>query len=75
MAVLRPWDEIVGRVENIGEDHITLRCLHVISIRIPSDLMRNWRKASRKGSVIGILMLDDGTIKVRPIHGIEGSAH
>ena len=62
---LRPpsWNEVVGTIEEIGDESITLRITHVIHIA-PEELAR-WTAKLRKGRRIGILVLDDRSIRVR----------
>jgi hypothetical protein len=66
---LTPWTEIVGRVEKIDDKSVTITCHKKFRIIIPSDVLKTLRNLVRKGNRIGILMLDDGTMKVRLVHG------
>ena len=57
--------EIVGRIEEIGEDFIII----VVTYRVhfPRDELKRWVKKLRRGSKVGILLMDDGSIRVRLI--------
>ncbi len=62
---LDAWTEIIGKVESITKDSITLTQRRLISIKISSNAIQNWRKILRKGKVVGVLMLDDRTFRIR----------
>jgi|GEM_PF-3055616 hypothetical protein len=65
--LLGPWNEVIGKVEKIDYDSITLKCLRTVTIQIPPDTIEAWRRTLHSGSKIGVLMLNDGKFKVRTI--------
>lgn len=64
---LPPWTECVGKVVHISDSSITLEALQRISIPISTDVLAKWKTVIQKDKRIGILVLDDGTIKVRRV--------
>ena len=60
---LVPCTEYVGRVIDIANDNITLEAIWRISVSITPDILKS--KFLRKGEHVGILVLDDGTIRIR----------
>jgi hypothetical protein len=60
---LIPWTEYVGKVVDVTDDRITLQVVWHFSISISSDVLK--KSKIRKGEYVGILMLDDGSIRVR----------
>lgn len=59
------WAEVIGRVEEVGRDYIAVRIAH--TIHIPEDELNRWIAKLRRGSRVGILLLDDGSIRVRVV--------
>jgi len=59
-----PWIEIVGMVEEIGDESITLKVAH--NVRIARDELVGTDKL-RIGSRIEVLFLDDGSVRVRSL--------
>jgi hypothetical protein len=60
---LIPWTEYVGKVVDVTDDRITLQVVWHFSASITSDVLK--KSKIRKGEYVGILMLDDGSIRVR----------
>ena len=60
---LIPWTEYVGKVVDVTDDRITLQVVWHFSVSIASDVLK--KSKIRKGEYVGILMLDDGSIRVR----------
>jgi len=67
--MLTPWSEAVGTVEEAGEDYVVLsfRCI------IPTRQGEPARWMLRKDSKVAILLLDNGSIRVRNLD--LGSKH
>ncbi len=63
-----PWTEYVGRVVEVNNDSVTLECVSVFSISLTMDSIELWKTLLKKGGRVGILALDDGSIRVRQIH-------
>jgi hypothetical protein len=61
---LIPWTEYVGKVIDIANNTIILRVIRHIPIILPVDFFRK-SQSIKKGQQIGILMLDDGSIRIR----------
>ncbi len=52
----------MGTVEEVGDESVTLKVTYIIPVT--SDLAR-WADKLRVGSRIGVLFLDDGSVRVR----------
>jgi hypothetical protein len=65
--LLPPWTEYVGKVVHISDGNITLETVQRTTIPISSEVLDNWKTVIQKGRNIGILALDDGTIRVRSV--------
>ncbi len=61
---LTPWTEFVGKIIDVTDGRIILEAVRQISISVTSDVLKK-SKILRKGKRVGILMLDDGSIRVR----------
>ena len=59
-----PWIEYVGRVIDVTKTSITIEVVNRFSIPISPDALNN-SKSLRKGKRIGILVLEDGTVRIR----------
>jgi len=70
-VTLIPWTEYGGKIIEVTDDRITLEANRHISVTITPDLLKKSKKLLRKGERVGILVLDDGSIRVRrlPIAG------
>ena len=70
-VTLIPWTECVGKIVKVTDDRITLEANRHISVRITPDLLKKSKKLLQKGERVGILALDNGSIRVRrlPIAG------
>lgn len=64
---LIPWTECVGKIIDVTDDRITLQATWQISICITPDVLKKSKKILRKGDSVGILILDDGSIRVRSV--------
>ena len=61
---LIPWVEYVGRVIDVSKTSITIEVAHRFSIPISPDAL-NDSKTLRKGNRVGILVLEDSTVRIR----------
>jgi len=62
------WSEVVGTIEEVGESEVVMsftrereRC--VIPVR--GDELRRWKNDLKVGSHVAILLLNNGTIRIR----------
>jgi len=62
-----PWTEFVGIIKRASESTIALSCCKQVKLHVREDQLRKWSNLLRKSSLVGILILDDGTIRVRRI--------
>ncbi len=62
-----PWMELIGVVDRIGKESVTLKITYAVPMT--SDLA-GWADKLRVGSKIGVLFLDDDSVRVR-ILGVE----
>jgi len=62
--------EIVGAIDGIGNDFIILKVAY--RIRIPEGELKKWSGKLRKGLKVGILLMDNGDVRVRLIKKGEG---
>lgn len=60
-----PWTETVGRLKEVSDESITLEVSHIICAS-KEDLAKLKHRLV-KGSYVGILVLDNGSIRVRQI--------
>ena len=67
LSLMKPWSEVVGRVESIHADSITLSCTKCVRVHCPSVTIERWRRLLRIVGTAGILLLDDGRISLRRI--------
>ncbi len=58
-----PWVEFIGTIEDVGEDYVTLRVAY--TIYISKEEVKKWISKLRKGSRVGILLLDNSRVCVR----------
>lgn len=65
--VLPRWCEIVGTIEDVDEGLVRISLKKSAEIPLQDDEIERWRHLLKKGSRMGILLLDDGTIRVRRI--------
>ena len=65
--LLRSWTEIVGRLEQWGEGTITLSVRKILVIPVGDEDLERWESMLQRGSKIGVLILDDGRIRVRSL--------
>ena len=63
--VLTPLTEYVGKVVEIAKDAITLEIIERISFTVSPDKIDKWKDVIRIGRHVGILALEDGSIRVR----------
>ena len=59
------WTEAVGTVKEIDESSVSLLCTRKITLRLGKENLAKWKHLLVKGSLIGILKLDDGSFRVR----------
>jgi hypothetical protein len=64
---LTAWGECVGKIVDVADSNITLEVVKQISIPISADLLIKWKKLIQKGKHVGILALDDGSIRIRSV--------
>jgi len=62
---LSPFSEAIGTVFRINPDSVELNCRLEI-VLTPSEV-KKWKRVLKTGSLVGILAMDDGTIRVREI--------
>jgi len=57
--------EIVGTVEEVGDDFLVIK----IAYKIPfmEEELKKWAKRLRIGSRVGVLLMEDGSIRIRLI--------
>lgn len=60
-----PWTETVGWLKEVSDESITLDVSHVI--RVSKEDLARLKRRLVKGSRVGVLVLDDGSIRVRKI--------
>jgi hypothetical protein len=65
--VLTPLTEYAGKVVEITENKITLEIIERISFTISPDTIDKWKDMIRIGKHVGILALEDGSIRVRNV--------
>jgi hypothetical protein len=64
---LLPWAEYVGRVFEIVQNHIILEVTSRIVLPISHEQLKSAGAFPKRGEQVGILVLDDGRIKLRKI--------
>ena len=64
---IKPWSEVICRVESIHADSITLNCTKYVRVHCPSETIERWRRLLRIGGTVGILLSDNGRIGLRRI--------
>ena len=57
------YTEVIGNLEEVGEDYITLSSLREYIIHTRQGEPARW--LLKRGSKVAILLLDDGAIRVR----------
>jgi hypothetical protein len=61
------WNETVGRVTRVNRTSLTLLCVREIELEVENEILTKWHHILRKGALIGVLKLDDGTVRIRRI--------
>jgi len=69
---LNPWTEVRGTVAHVCDDSLTISTTQRHTLLIGREELARWSPVLRKGSHVGVLLLDDGSIRVRLIDAIEG---
>jgi len=64
---ITPWTEIIGLVEEIKGDYITLRCSRRVRVPIPLIKLDPLWELIEEGAEIAVLTLDDGRVRIRLI--------
>lgn len=67
MAKTAPWNEVVGTVEDVGDDSVTLLCTRKVTLRIRAEDLRKILHLLRLGALVGVLVLEDGSVRVRVV--------
>ena len=62
---LEPWSEILGTIVHIDKESLTIRTTTLFKINLPPEELDELSSKLTKGSLVGILRSDDGTIRVR----------
>jgi len=65
---LREWEdltEVVGKVEEVCQDAIILSFKQRRVIPVKSDELVKWKNNLKVGSRVAILLLDDGSVRVK----------
>jgi hypothetical protein len=62
-----PWTEYVGRVVDVTDSGITLETVYRVLIPISPDALSKWKDIFQKDNDVAILVLDDGSIRVREV--------
>lgn len=57
------WTEIIGLVEEIENNFLTIICSRTVRIPIGKSVLAS--KQIKKGSKIGVLTLDEGRVRIR----------
>ncbi len=65
--VLDPWTEIVGTLVDMDEDSVTIATTHEYTLPIEPHELKRCAAELKRGSPIGILLLPDGSLRVRSI--------
>lgn len=65
-VALIPWTEYVGKVVSIEDNAIILQVIRHIPIILPADVCRKSQSILKKGQQVGVLILDNGGIRIRP---------
>ncbi len=64
---LKPWSEIIGRIESIDDNLLTLSCSKMLRFRVPREAVASLGRKLCKGSEVSILVLDNGDVKVKVV--------
>lgn len=64
---LVPLTEYVGEIIEVTDDRITLEAKWHLSIMITPGVLKRSKKLIRKAAHVGILVLEDGSIRVRTL--------
>jgi hypothetical protein len=62
---LIPWTEYSGKIIDVRDSSITLETVYRVLIPIPTNSLNKWKDIIQKDGHIGILALDDGSIRAR----------
>lgn len=64
---LCPWSEVVRRIEEVGDDFVTLTFVTKHRLSLPQSEISRWKEKLLVGSRVAIVMLDDGSTRVRSL--------
>ncbi len=65
--LLDPWTEVVGTLVDVLEDSVTISTTHEYTLPIGHHDLDKYSQEMKKGSLIGILQMPDGSVRVRGI--------
>ena len=65
--VLDPWTEVVGTLIDVHEDSITICTTHEYTLPIEPQELKRRAEELKRGPLIGILQMPDGSVRVRSI--------
>ena len=65
--VLDPWTEVVGTLVDVLEDSVTIATTHEYTLSIGRQELDRSSQKLKRGSLIGVLQLPDGSVRVRGI--------
>jgi hypothetical protein len=66
------WTEVVGTLEDVANDSITVLCTSRITLSLKIKDFRRLKHSLHLGQSMAVLTLDDGTVRVRVLN--EGSS-
>ncbi len=64
------WEEIIGVVETINNNSITLRCSKRFVLEVGKESLMKWKYMLKRGALVGILKLDYESFKVRLVKNV-----
>jgi len=71
--MIQTWSEVVGTVINRSSDSVTLLCKGRITLQINYEELSRWSNLLLLGTLVAILTLDDGSVRVRILDQKEGA--
>lgn len=69
---IRPWSEVIGTVEKWGGGTITVCVKKQWVVLVGDEELKRWESMLQRGSKVGILILDDGRIRLRRLEAEDG---
>jgi hypothetical protein len=67
-----PWTEIVGTIESVADDKVTIDCLRRVTVKADGSTLAKLIHLLQPGMCVGILILEDGTVTVRQFNSENG---